>query len=277
MNNKDFVQNYVNAMQDFLSTCDTFTERGQELLSQRVMSMQDIWGHAFAREEMYLRALNDEGVDLTEVERQVDERNKQEFQNTQNAIEVNQMVALALQLLRQDAPISENRIQKIIGKLRKCGALLTADGAIDETALQALVPVDKRAEDSAAEFWKIVRRGEGCDEFYIGNNCIPKNKLVNALRDYAVGLRPEDVLCLFDSTYFGGGGDGFVIAQGGICWKQLGCDPQACIWDGMKTISAKDRSENGSTVSINGIEVDVPRGHVREFENMFCALKDLLA
>lgn len=275
MNNKDFVQNYINAMQDFLSTCDTFTTRGQELLSQIVMSKQDLWGRTFLGKEVYLRALNAEGLDLTEVERRVSEKSKQEFKDSQNAIELNQMVALALQLLKQDAPISESRIQKIVEELREGGALLLADGTLDEAALQALVPVDGGAENSAAEFWKIVRRGAGCDEFYIGD-CIPKDKLVNALRDYAVGLQPENVLCLFDSTIFGGGGDGFIIAPGGMCWKQLGCDPQACAWNEMRAISAKDRSENGSTVSINGIDVDVPRGHVRKFENMISALRDLM-
>ena len=277
MNNKDFVQNYSNAIQDFLSTCDAFTDQGQKLLSQMAMSKQDLWGRAFAREEVYLRTLNAEGVDLTEVERRLEEKDRQEFQNAQkqNPIEVNQMAALAVQLLKQDAPISENRIQKIVEKLRKDGALLFADGTLDEEALQALVPVDKGKEESAAEFWKIARRGEGCDGFYVGDR-IPQSKLINALREYAVGLQPEDVFCLFDSTFFGSGDNGFVIAPGGVCWKQFCCDSQACTWNEMKTISANDRSENGSTISINGVEVDVPRGHVRKFENMVKSLRALM-
>lgn len=275
MNNKDFVQNYANAIQDFLATCDVFANRGREMLSRVIMSRHGNWQRAFAREESYLRALNAEGVNLTEVERQVRENDKREFQNSENEVESHQMAAVAVQFLRQEAPIPENRIQKIVDELRERGVLLTADGELDEDAVQALIPVDEGSEDRAAEFWEIVRCCEGCGEFYIGDG-IPKDKLINALRDYAAGLQPENVLCLYDSTFFGGGGDGFVIAPGGMCWKQLGSDPQACTWEDMKSIDAKDRSASGSTISINGMEVDVPSGHVLMFEQMIKSLKALM-
>ena len=270
MNDKDFVQNYANAIQDFLATSDTFTDQGQELLSQIVMSKQDLWNQSFAREEVYLRALNAEGVDLNDVENRMYEKAAQEFRSTPDAAQLNQLVALALQLLKQDAPISGFRIKKIVEKLRKGGALLSEDGTLDEAATQALVPTDTSGDDTANRFQLIVGACAYFDSFYI-LDAIPHDKLVNALHDYGNGLNEEDVLCLYDSTFFGGGGDGFIIAPGGICSKQLGGDPCAWTWGDMKSIRA-----SGSVVTINGVDVDVPSDGAGEFAKMFRELKKLL-
>ena len=273
MSNKDFVQNYANAIQDFLATCDAFTDQGQELLSQIVMSRQDLWNRSYARIEAYLRALNAEGVDLKEVEKRIEEKSMTEFGTGPDAIQSNQLLALALQRLKQEAPISESRIQKIVEKLRKCGALIAADGTFDETATQALVPTDASGDDTAGRFQQIVGACAHFDSFYILDS-IPKDKLVNALHDYGSGLNEENVLCLYDSTFFGGGGDGFMIAPGGICSKQLGCNPYAWTWGDINNISAPD--VRGNVVKINGIDVDVPRGWAGEFVKMFRELKNLL-
>ena len=68
-----------------------------------------------------MKALNAEGVDLSEVEKRIDEIKK--LQNPQNVMEVSQMCSLALHVLREDAPISESRIQKLVEKLRREGLL----------------------------------------------------------------------------------------------------------------------------------------------------------
>lgn len=272
MNDKDFVQNYSNAIQNFLATCDAFTDQGQKLLSQIVMSRQDMWNQSFKEVEAYLRALNAEGLDLNNVEKRLDEKEKNDLESMPNAVQVNQVLALALQLLKQDAPISESRIQRIVEKLRKCGALLSEDGAFDETAAQALVPADASGDDAVNRFRQIVGACEHFDCFYI-LEAIPRDKLVNALHDYGVGLSEENVLCLYDSTFFGGGGDGFMIAPGGICSKQLGCDPYAWTWNEIRNICP---NVNGRIVHINGVDVDVPFGGAVEFAEMFRKLKSLL-
>ncbi len=273
MSNKDFAQNYSSAIQDFLTTCDAFTDQGQELLSQIVMSRQDLWNQSFAREEVYLRALNAEGIDLDVVEKRMAEKVKHEWETSGDVAQLSQMFALALQLLKQDAPISESRIKKIVGKLRMCGALLSVDGTFDEAAAQALIPTDPSGDDTADRFQQIVGTCAHFDDFYI-LDAIPNDKLVTALHDYGNGMNEENVLCLYDSTFFGGGGDGFIIAPGGICSKQLGCDPCAWTWEDMKSIKSPDGS--GNVVKINGVDVDVPQGGAGEFAKMFRKLKKLL-
>lgn len=204
------------------------------------MSKQDLWNQSFAREEVYLRALNAEGIDLDVVEKRIVEKDKHECETSADVVQQSQMFALALQLLKQDAPISESRIKKIVEKLRMCGALLSVDGTFDEAAAQALVPTDSSSDDDTAErFQQIVGACAYFDNFYI-LDAIPHDKLVNALHDYGNGLNEENVLCLYDSTFFGGGGDGFMIAPGGICSKQLGCDPCAWTWEDMESIKSPD-------------------------------------
>ena len=271
MSNKDFVQNYANALGEFGTTCDDFTKRGQDLLLKTVMQKQDLYGQVFEKEEVYLRALNAEGVDLSEVEKRIDEDEKP--QNPQNVMEMSQMCSLALQVLREDSPISESRIQKLVEKLRRAGALLLADGTFDESAQQALVSVDKEAEERMTKFWKIVGKCEDCYGFYIGDD-IPQKKLVNALREYATTLRLEDVLCLYDATFFGGGEDGFVITLDGLYWKNNDT-PQSRSWDDMKSIF----KHNGTSdeIMINGVDMKVPSGENETFETMFRELRDLLS
>lgn len=269
--NDNFIQNYDNALGEFGTTCDDFTNRGQDLLLKTIMQKQDLYGRLFEIEEVYLRALNAEGLDLTEVEKRIDEDEKP--QNPQDVMEMSQKYSLALQVLREDAPISESSIQKLVEKLRRGGALLLADGTFDESVQQALVSVDKEAEERMTKFWKIVGKGEDCYDFYIGDD-IPPKKLVNALREYATTLRLEDVLCLYDATFFGGGEDGFVITLDGLYWKNNGI-PRFRSWDDMKSISI----HNGTSdkIMINGVAMEVPSGKDITFVAMFRELRDLLS
>ncbi len=109
------------ALQKFRTTCDYFTEQGRDLLLKMVEQKRDLYDQVFEKEKVYLKALNAEGVDLSEVEKRIDEIKK--LQNPQNVMEVSQMCSLALQVLREDAPISESRIQKLVEKLRREGLL----------------------------------------------------------------------------------------------------------------------------------------------------------
>lgn len=269
LSNQDFVQTYVNALEEFISECNAFTDLGKDLLSKTVMQMQDLYGRVFEREEAYLRALNAVGVDLTEVEKRIDENEKATYQDPDFVT----FIALAVQNLKEEAHISENRIRKLVEKLRRFGAPLSADGDLTEAAQQALVPVDKEAEDTATKFWEIVGKCKDCINFYIDED-IPQDKLANALRNYATGAKFEDVLCLYDSTIWGSGAEGFVITVDGLCWKNDDT-PYFCSWEDMRTVFVNHETSN--EISIIGIGLKVPDGEQERFETMFRNLRDLLS
>ena len=104
------------------------------------------------------------------------------------------------------------------------------------------------------------------DNFYIGNN-IPRDKLLTALRDYGGNLNPDDVLCLYDSTIFGGGGDGFMVTLQGLFWKRLWSDGLWLEWSAVNGADVVDPS--GSAIKVNGYDVDIPSGGATDFADMF--------
>lgn len=58
-------------------------------------------------------------------------------------------------------------------------------------------------------------------KFYIKPN-IPEKKLHGAIASYAQELDPKDIIMLFDSTVFGGGGEGVIFTNSKLFGKDLG-------------------------------------------------------
>lgn len=270
MNDKDYVTNYFNAIQAFLAESADFTDKGLQLVLQLFDRKQNVWEGLFRYEEALLRALNDQGIDLRHVRCQIDESTRDADQEALNSPDTHYAIAAAIDNLRQERHLSEARIKNLAEMSRRQGMLLLPDGRLDESSVQALVPIEE-ADDSATQgFMRIVEHCRRHDKFYVLDD-IPQEKMVNALHDYAGCLKPEDVLCLYDSTVFGSGDTGFVIAQGGVCWKQMWGSPGECTWADMAMINASD--PRVGAIHINGCSVDVPAGSAQEFAKLFCSLR----
>mgnify|MGYP001309544140 FL=1 len=53
---------------------------------------------------------------------------------------------------------------------------------------------------------------------------IPEEKLTAAAK-YLMSVEPEDVLVLYDDTFWRGGSDGFCLTSTAISWQNLYCEP----------------------------------------------------
>lgn len=272
MSDKDFAENFVNALQEFCTSCADFLARGEELLVQAVMSKQGVWNANFSKKETCLRALNAEGLDLDDIKRRINENYGNEIRNSEDALENHNLVAMAIDCLKEEGHMSQARIENLIKELREGGLLLAADGSVDENAIYALQSASPGEDDFSSKFLDIVGRCRLYDNFYILGD-VPYDKKINALRDYGLGLSEEDVLCLYDSTFFGGGGDGFMIAADGIYSKQLWVEPCSWRWDEIRSVNTTPGNTN--VVKINNVDVDVPNGGAENFSNMFRRLRSL--
>jgi hypothetical protein len=85
---------------------------------------------------------------------------------------------------------------------------------------------------------------------------IPRAKLAAALGDYAPGVRPEEVLALYDATRLGSGKDGAVFLSDRFVFQNHNLQtPQTIRYEDVVRVEAKRQLLGGRRV-----EVDVNRG-----------------
>jgi hypothetical protein len=251
MNDEEFMKNYSAAVQGFINACVAFNAGGERILSAHIQRVNDVWNDAFKpMAEMYL-SLAEAGEDLEAVERRAHEiDHAAEFAANAQA---HQFVALIVANLKQEADISKRSLENIIDDLRSSGILLTESGDLDESAVSALPPDEgtKLLSDLTSEAMAIIQRSPCCtgDRFHVAPN-IPEEKFVNALKAYGHGCNANDVLCLYDDTFWGGGGDGFMVTLNGIYWT----GPNAKGWTDIKRIT---KAAEGSAVKIDGTPISV--------------------
>lgn len=269
---KAYAENYARAIIAFRSACQSFTTWGEEAIERIVLSRQKDWNAMFANQEMILRALAGQGVDLKEAIRRSLELEREKA--TPDDFEAaRQVYPLALEFMESchlsasSLSAFKSHMEVILGPLEEAAE---SDGDAEVQAND-----EAAAENLAEAIFQIMGKGSGFDDYYVGASAIPRNKLLTALRDYGGDLLPDDVLALYDATIFGGGGDGFIIYLGGIRWKQLGCDPFMATWADIRSVITK--SPNGSSVYINGIPIDVPPRGAAVFVEIFDQLRALLA
>lgn len=251
MNDEQFMQNYSAAVQDFINACVKFNEGGERVLNAYIQRANDVWNDAFKpMAELYL-ALAEAGEDLESVERRVHEVDHAvEFAES---VAAHQFVALVVANLRQEADLSKRSLDNIIDDLRSSGIFLTDTGDLDEAAVAALPPDQetKLLTDLTSEVMAAIQRSFCCssDRFHVAPH-IPEEKMINALREYGHGCNANDVLCLYDDTFFGGGGDGFMVTRLGIWWT----GPNARAWTEIKRIT---KAADSNAVKIDGVPVSI--------------------
>lgn len=251
MNDEQFMQNYSAAVQDFINACVKFNEGGERVLNAHIQRVNDVWNDAFKpMAELYL-ALAEAGEDLESVERRVHEVDHAvEFAES---VAAHQFVALVVANLRQEADLSKRSLDNIIDDLRSSGILLTDTGDLDEAAVAALPPDQetKLLTDLTSELMAVIQRSSCCssDRFHVAPH-IPEEKIINALKEYGHGCNANDVLCLYDDTFFGGGGDGFMVTLLGIWWT----GPNARTWTEIKRIT---KAADSNAVKIDGASVSI--------------------
>jgi len=122
--------------------------------------------------------------------------------------------------------------------------------------------------DLTSEAMAIIQRSPCCtgDRFHVAPN-IPEEKFVNALKAYGHGCNANDVLCLYDDTFWGGGGDGFMVTLNGIYWT----GPNAKGWTDIKRIT---KAAEGNAVKIDGTPISVAMSS-ESLPHFVALLKDL--
>ena len=77
---------------------------------------------------------------------------------------------------------------------------------------------------------------EDCNSFYFAPD-IPDEKLGEAKRAYAELDEDEIVLCLFDSTVFGGADDGALFTNKGVYWHEIFDEPKFVSYTDLESVS----------------------------------------
>lgn len=251
MNDGEFIENYSAAIQNFINACNKFNDDGEQILSEHIQKVNDLWNDAFQpMTEIYL-ALAEMGEDLESVESRVDEiSHTAEFMED---VSSHHFVASIVANLKLEPDLSKRTLENIIEDLRTSGCLLTDSGDLDEAAVAAL-PVDeetKLLEDMRSEVMTIIQSSPCCytDRFHVAPN-IPEEKLINALKAYGHGCHANDVLCLYDDSFWGGGGDGFMVMLDGIRWS----GPNAMNWKEIRRIT---KAAEGNAIKIDGVPISI--------------------
>jgi len=87
-------------------------------------------------------------------------------------------------------------------------------------------------------------------DFYFYSN-IPLKKKEGALESYVKLDEDEEIICLYDSTVFGGAKEGICLTDHGIYWKELGEDGNYIPYSDIEKIKVKD-----DQLFINGFQVE---------------------
>lgn len=270
MNDQDFIQNYSAAVQSFIDACVKFNEAGERVLVTHIQRVNDVWNDAFKPlAEIYL-ALAEMGEDLATVERHVKALDHTaEFAGNMAA---HQFAASIIANLKQQSDLSKIALQNIVAELRESGLLLTKDGDLDEKAVAALPPDEgtKLLTNLTSKVMAIIQRSPCCasDRFHVAPN-IPENKLLNALKAYGYGCGAGDILALYDDSFWGGGGDGFVITLGGVLWT----GPNAKGWNEIKRIT---KAAEGNALKLDGVSISIAMAsdHVQHFVSLLKEMRD---
>ena len=270
MNDQDFMKHYSAAVQTFIDSCIKFNEEGERVLGTHIQRVNDVWNDAFIPlAEMY-SALAEMGEGLEAVERRAKAlEHTAEFAGDR---ESHQFAAIVVSNLKQQSNLSKRTLQNIIDELREIGILLTQDGDLDEKAVAAL-PEDegtKLLANLTSAVMAILERSPCCasERFHVAPN-IPENKLLNALKAYGYGCGAGDVLALYDDTFWGGGGDGFVITLEGVWWT----GPNVKGWYEIKRVG---KAADGNGVKLDGVPISIAMAseHLSHFVKLIKELRD---
>lgn len=251
MNDDDFMKNYSAAIQNFIDACVKFNEAGERVLISHIQRVNDVWDDAFKpMAEMYL-ALAQMGEDLESVEKKANALDHAaEFATDAYA---HRFAAIIVANLKQQPDVSKKTLNNIVNELRSSGILLTKSGDLDEKAVASL-PQDENTKmliDLMSEMMAIIGRSPCCtsDRFYIAPK-IPQDKLVNSIKAYGYGCGANDVLALYDDTFWGGGDVGFMVTLGGVFWT----GPNSKAWNDIKRIT---KAGEGNALKIDGLSVSI--------------------
>jgi hypothetical protein len=129
------------------------------------------------------------------------------------------------------------------------------------------VPTGKRAAGKnlpCLTLTSLRRAFKDSENTFVGSS-IPPVKLLQALGAYASDIDMSDVLLLYDSSFFGGAKNGFLLTRNGIYWHNLGESAHRVEFRNLKRVA-----DNGGDVVVNGKSISI--------DNFICAgaLTDLL-
>jgi len=77
-------------------------------------------------------------------------------------------------------------------------------------------------------------------DFYFGDD-IPSKKREGALQSYVSLKDDESIICLYDSTVFGGAKEGICLTNYGIYWKEIAEKGNSVIYSNIKDIQIKNK------------------------------------
>ena len=251
MDNKKFAENYSAAIREFLLRCQNFNRNAEHLLSQHIETFLSFRINLFGRLVEIYSSLAATGEQMEMIHRNVIEFERQEdiWKHPQS----HSKLALIVKNLKHDSRVPRKSLDSIIEQLRENGLFLTPDGELDEEALAVLPPDAKtqRSLNDSKDILRTIRRLAPESERFFISPKIPEDKLFNAVKEYGFGCAEDEVLCLYDNSFWGGGGDGFFLTWSGIHWTGGHHAP----WAEIKQINSPDDSDhleiNGESISFS--------------------------
>ena len=106
---------------------------------------------------------------------------------------------------------------------------------------------------------------------------IPEDKLTNAIDSYAQGTQPEDVLFLYDDTFWGSAKNGFCFTRLCLFWRNTGEEAQRLEFAGIHSVRAqKGKGFQTSHLEVNGKRIDVAEEKLDVFDRVMRAARDRL-
>jgi len=111
--------------------------------------------------------------------------------------------------------------------------------------------VSKESADSSELLEEIQKILNGfTDKFLFVGKTIPPNKVNNAIKSYAPQVSPEDVLILYDNTFFRTAKDGFLLTADTIYWYHPGLDADQIRYTEILKVNWKSASSWSSSTHI---------------------------
>jgi DNA-directed RNA polymerase subunit RPC12/RpoP len=106
---------------------------------------------------------------------------------------------------------------------------------------------------------------------------IPQDKLTNATDSYAQGTQPEDVLFLYDDTFWGSAKTGFCFTRLCLFWRNIGEEAQRLEFSSIHSVYArKGKGFQISHLEVNGKRINAAEEKLDVLDRVMQAARDRL-
>jgi RNA polymerase subunit RPABC4/transcription elongation factor Spt4 len=110
------------------------------------------------------------------------------------------------------------------------------------------------------------------DSDFLFYDAIPPKKRASVLQNYVSLKDDETIICLYDSTVFGGAKEGICLTNYGIYWKELAGERHFVMYSEINNIQIKDKK-----LFVNTLVIDFYFSSKNSLEKLKKALEEIVA